>query len=76
MQYTGRVVRETIAKGSKSEHRAVLLDTGKEKYILRRPGENPFRDTALDKLVGKDISATGTVSGSTLFISDWSETDK
>ena len=76
MKYKGRVIEEVVAKGSKSEHRAVLLDTGKEKYVLRRPGENPYSDPTLEKLVGKEISATGNVSGYTLFISDWSEIGK
>ena len=73
MQISGRVIKEVVAKGSKSEHSAVLLDTGKKKYVLRRVGGNPFRDPALDKLVGKDISAVGNVTGYTLLMSDWSE---
>ena len=74
MQIKGRVIREVVAKGSKSERPAVLLDTGTTLYVLRRPGENPFNDPTLDALVGKDISATGNVNGNTLFLSDWSET--
>ena len=73
MRYTGQVKKEVVAKGSKSEHRAVLLDTGKHQYILRRLGGNAFSDPVLDKLVGKTISAIGNVTGNTLIMSEWSE---
>jgi len=73
MEFKGRVIKEVFAKGSKSERPAVLLDTGSERYVLRRQGGNPFSDPALDKLVGKTISASGNVTGYTLIMSDWSE---
>ncbi len=76
MEIKGTVVKEVVGKGSKSEHAAVLLDTGKKRYVLRRQGGNPFSDPALDKLVGKNISVVGNVTGYTLLMSDWSETDK
>ncbi len=43
-------------------------------YVLRRAGGNPFRDKALDHLVGKMITATGMVSGRSLIMSEWAET--
>ena len=76
MQFKGRVIREVVAKGSKSERPAVLLDTGKQRYVLRRIGGNPYEDSTLEKLVGKDISVTGEVTGYTLLMSDWKEEDK
>ena len=76
MRYSGEVIKEVVAKGSKSEHRAVLLDTGKQQYILRRLGGNAFSDPTLDKLVGKTISAVGEVTGNTLIMSEWSVTEK
>jgi len=76
MQIKGQVIKEVVAKGSKSERPAVLLDTGKKQYVLRRPGENPYSDPTLDDLVGKSISATGDVTGITFILSDWSETKK
>ena len=72
----GRVIKELFGKGSKSEHLAVILDTGKKRYVLRRQGGNPFGDQALDALVGKHIVASGNVTGYTFLMSDWSETDK
>ena len=76
MHVKGRVIREVVAKGSKSERPAVILDTGKKQYVLRRPGENPYSDPTLDELVGKNISATGNLNGITLFLTEWTETDK
>jgi hypothetical protein len=73
MEFKGRVIKEVFAKGSKSERPAVLLDTGTTRYVLRREGGNPFSDPALDKLVGKTISAVGNVTGYTLIMSKWSE---
>jgi len=75
MEISGRVIKEVFAKGSKSERPAVLLDTGKTRYVLRRQGGNPFSDPALDKLVGKTISVVGNVTGYTLLMSDWSESE-
>jgi len=76
MQIKGRVIREVVAKGSKSERLAIILDTGKKQYVLRRPGENPYSDPTLDELVGKDISATGNVNGNTLFLTEWTVMEK
>ena len=76
MQLKGKVIREVVGKGSKSERSSVMLDTGDKKYVLRRMGGNPYSDPDLDKLVGKDIEAEGNVTGYTLIMSDWSETDK
>ena len=73
MQFTGRVIKEVVAKASKSERHAVILDTGKKRYVLRRLGGNPYEDSTLDKLVGKNITATGEVTGQTLMMSDWTE---
>ena len=76
IELKGRVIKDLIGKGSKSEHLAVLLDTGKKRYVLRRQGGNPFADPALDELVGKSILASGSLTGYTLLMSDWSEIEK
>jgi hypothetical protein len=55
----GKVIKKTFAKGSKSEHEAVYIDTGDKTYKLKRAGGNPFFDQALEDLVGKQITATG-----------------
>ena len=73
MEFSGLVIKEVVGKGSKSEHAAVMLETAKEKFLLRRQGGNPFRDPELDSLVGKRIRGSGVVTGNTLIMSDWRE---
>jgi hypothetical protein len=75
MQYRGAVIRKRVAPGSKSDHNAVLLDTGSEQYVLRRVGGNPFSDPALEQLVGKEVSFDGSVRGYTLFVDHWQALD-
>lgn len=60
---TGKVEIDTFAKSSKSEHKAIYLNTGKERYRLRMKGGNPFFDESLHKLVGKTIVVEGFESG-------------
>ena len=59
VQLSGKVVMKKTSEGSKSERNAVLLQTEKKSYILRRMGGNPFKDTSLEMLTGKNITATG-----------------
>jgi hypothetical protein len=70
---TGKVVSRTTAKGSKSEHEAVMLETPNKDYVLRVKGANPFSNPNLDKLVGKTIKATGELADYVLFLEDWEE---
>ena len=62
MELTGKVILKDFGKNSKSEHQAVYLDTGKEKYRLKKRGGNPFYDESLHKLVGKSIKAEGILT--------------
>jgi hypothetical protein len=73
VQRTGKVVRQRVAPGSKSERKAVMLDLGKRQLILRRQGENPFKDPVLEELVGKTIRCQGEETARTLIITDWVE---
>lgn len=72
-QFTGTLVRDRFAAGSKSERLAVLLVTGENRYVLRRQGGNAFQDPALDQLVGKRVRCTGTVAGCTLLLTAWTK---
>lgn len=76
MEFSGLVIKEVVGKGSKNEHAAVMLETAKERFVLRRQGGNPFRDPELDRLVGKRIRGTGVITGNTLIMSDWREAEK
>lgn len=66
MRFVGRVTRADVAKGTKSAHNAVVLDSAGGRFILRRKGGNAFQDPELDRLVGREIEAEGEVSGRTL----------
>ena len=73
VQLSGRVVRETVDRGSKSERDAVLLttDTGSS-YVLRRRGGPAFGDFSSGfPIVGTSISASGVAVGTTLVLEDW-----
>jgi len=69
---TGVVERTRIARGSKSDHVGVTLNTADGKsYILRRMNANAFRDETLEALVGKAITGNGFVTGGTFILTDW-----
>lgn len=68
--YSGSVVKRPFATGSKSQRDAILLVTDDREYVLRRPGANSFLDPELERLVGKRIQCTGTVTGYTLLMTD------
>ncbi len=76
MTFEGLVVWRLFGKGSKSEHLAVSLKTPTETFMLRRLGGNAFRDSELDKLVGKRIACEGTLVGSTIIMTDFKEVKK
>jgi hypothetical protein len=62
IQLTGKVMQKKFAEGSKSEHNAIYLKTNHGSFQLRRLGGNPFADPVLKKLVGKKITAAGTLN--------------
>ena len=60
---SGKVVKKTFGKNSKSEHQAIYLEISECSYQLRRMGGNAFSDPELNKLVGKNITAIGILTG-------------
>ena len=75
-RFSGKVVKRVYAAGSKSEHVAVTLDDHGTPLKMRRLGGNPFFDAELEKLVGKSITAEGTLlNPSTVLLSSWQEVD-
>ncbi len=58
----GKVIVQKFGEGSKSEHDAVYLDTGVEKYRIKKKGGNPFYDASLHELIGKTIKAKGNIT--------------
>ncbi|WP_431260496.1 hypothetical protein ACQ86G_10375 [Roseateles chitinivorans] len=56
----GRLCRERVDAGSKSERVALLLAlTGGGRVALRRAGANPFRDPELEALEGQVLIVEG-----------------
>lgn len=69
---TGVVSQALVSRGSKSEHRGVVLRTKRgEDFILRRASGSAFRDDALEALAGATITGQGFVAGQTFIMQDW-----
>ena len=70
VELVGQVVKKTVDQGSKNEHDAVCLETDEGSYVLRRFGVSgmAFDDPVLKKLIGKKISATGTINNNKFFV--------
>ena len=72
----GEVQHEPVARGSKSERKAVVLTTPSgEKYVLQREDGNPFVDPTLEKLVGHSVKAEGLATSGVLIMRNWKTTD-
>lgn len=71
MRFQGKVLRQRWAKGSKSDHEAVVLITPEGPLKLRRPGGNPFVDPELEQLVGQEIAGDGEVHQGQLLMTNW-----
>jgi hypothetical protein len=62
----GRVTRGIYGKNSKSEREAIFIDTGKERYLLRRKLGPAYGDRQLDRYVGHSVTCSGFLLGTTL----------
>jgi hypothetical protein len=71
MKYVGTVEHRLVARGSKSERRAVILVSGENTHVLRRRQGNTFKDPVLDALVGKTVEVEGDVHDETLHADSW-----
>lgn len=68
--YEGRVERQRIAEGSKSERETLVLVSNRT-YVLRAPGAPAMGDTSLDHLEGKTGRFYGVTHLNTLHLSSW-----
>src|ERR1044071_5285848 len=69
---TGQIKRKRIAPGSKSDRIGVVLeDDSGQPFVLRRVGGHPFHDKVLERLVGKQITGPGLVSGQYFMLNRW-----
>jgi hypothetical protein len=75
-EYTGKVIKDLVSPGSKSERSAVQLDTGDRKLLLRRKGGHPFHDDVIEALVGQRIKCQGFRKGAHLFLESWEPENK
>lgn len=71
-EFTGKVTIGLFGEGTKSEHKALYLETEDRKYVLRRKGANPFFDPELRRLIGKTIRCSGFIIDYVLTIDEWS----
>ena len=56
----GRVIRQSFGKGSKSEHPAYYLETANSKVLIRKDGDNPFENNALEQYLNKQVKVKGS----------------
>lgn len=68
--FNGVVRREVVAKGSKSEHTALVLETAAaQKLTLRVRGTNAFEEpAALKPFVDQRVRIQGVVANNVLFV--------
>jgi hypothetical protein len=65
-QVRGQVTRGVYGKSTKSEREAVFIDTGRERYLLRRKTGPAYADKQLDQYVGRTVTCSGFLLGTTL----------
>jgi hypothetical protein len=61
----GRVTKGIYGKNSKSERGAVFVDTGTERYLLRRKTGPAYGDKQLDRFIGRMVMCNGYLLGTT-----------
>lgn len=62
----GHVKEDIYNKGTKSERKAVFIETEDARYILRRKTGPVFDDSELIQYTGHDVECEGFIVGSTL----------
>ena len=75
MEIKGRIIRQTVSKNSKSEHKAVCIKSKDQTYLIRQRGKNAFNNPELEDLVGKAIEATGDLVGNVFFVRNYTVID-
>jgi hypothetical protein len=65
-QLRGQVTRGVYGKNTKSEREAIFIDTGRERYLLRRKTGPAYADKQLDQYVGRTVTCSGFLLGTTL----------
>lgn len=65
-QLRGHVTRGVYGKNTKSERAAVFIDTGTERYLLRRKTGPAYADKQLEQYIGRTVTCDGFILGTTL----------
>lgn len=73
MLIKGKIFKKIVGKNSKTEYEGLWIKHKNNTWIVRRRGQNPFRDPVLEKLVGQTISAEGELVKNIFFINNWKE---
>ena len=66
----GKVIKQRVSRGSKSEHAAYALDTGDKQYTLRMKGGPAFGDDFFAKYLGEEIEVEGVVTGKSVIVNE------
>lgn len=75
MELRGRVTSKVLHKGTKSEHKGLVLMSLEGEFKLRRRGGNPFQDEILASLEGREIKGEGIVKKNQFIMSAWEVVD-
>ncbi len=75
-RFEGLVVQRLHAKGTKSGHDAILLETREGTHRLRRAAGTSFDDPKLQAIVGKRIACVGSLHQGMLIIDSWEDLDQ
>jgi hypothetical protein len=62
----GHVKEDTYGKGTKSERKAVFIETDDARYLLRRKTGPVFGDSELMRYIGHDVECEGFLVDKTL----------
>jgi hypothetical protein len=71
MTLEGIVFRKKVGGKSKTAYDAVFLKTATGDFVLRQPGQNPFKSTLPEDLIGKRIKAEGELVKTIFFVTGW-----
>ena len=71
MKLQGHVSKKLLNKGTKSEHKGLVLLAPEGEFKLRRQGGNPFWDQTLASLEGKEIEGEGILRKDHFIMSAW-----
>lgn len=75
MKLRGHVTSRILYKGTKSEHKGLVLLSSEGEFKLRRQGGNPFQDEVLASIEGKEIEGEGIVRKNQFIMSAWEVMD-